>query len=116
MKVGDKIRELREQKNLTRKELATNMNMTVAAIELIENNKNKSITMERLEQFAQFFDVPITEFFEQNSYIQNNSDNSKSNINQNIGSIVFIQDNEDAKEVLEKVMTMLKKVMENIGK
>lgn len=116
-KIGHKIRTLREKHKMSQKELAAELDISQQSVELIENDKNKSITLERLEQIANVFHVPVTDFFEGNN-VQTNNNTEKSNINFNHNSPVIqihsSDGNDDTKEILQKVIGLINKVMEDI--
>ncbi len=58
--LGVVIRRLRRQKNLTQKQLANQLNISVAYINLIENNR-RSITVPILLKVASLFDIELSE-------------------------------------------------------
>ena len=118
MKIGHKIRTIRESKGVTQQELADGIDVTQQAIELIENDKNKNLSINRLEQIANFFQIPITDLFE-STYIMNNYDNNNSSNNQH-STVIHIntaktdENSENSKENLAKAIEILNKVLETI--
>lgn len=69
---GDRLRELRTQKNLTHEELAERLSIGVAQIWRYENEKTDPNT-KMLTKFAQFFDVST-------DYLLGLTDDPKSNL------------------------------------
>ncbi|MCI8348704.1 MAG: helix-turn-helix transcriptional regulator [Firmicutes bacterium] len=57
MAVGDRIKELRRQHNLTQDELAMRMGTTKQTIHKYENNIVTNIPSDKIEQLAKIFDV-----------------------------------------------------------
>ena len=58
--LGVVIRRLRREKNLTQKDLANKLNISVAYINLIENNR-RSITVPILLKIASLFKIELSE-------------------------------------------------------
>ena len=58
--IGAVIRRLRREKNLTQKALAKELNISVAYINLIENNR-RSITVPLLLNIASLFNIELSE-------------------------------------------------------
>lgn len=56
MKLGDKIKKLREGKNISQKELAGELGVTDAMISMYENDK-KNPSLEVITKIAMFFNV-----------------------------------------------------------
>ncbi len=56
MKIGDKIKKLREGKNISQKELAGELGVTDAMISMYENDK-KNPSLEVITKIAMFFNV-----------------------------------------------------------
>ena len=56
-KLCDRVRDLREEWGLTRKELAERSGVDESLLERIENNKNKKVSDEAVQALAKFFSV-----------------------------------------------------------
>lgn len=56
MKIGARIKKLREGKNISQKELAEELNVTDAMVSMYENNK-KSPSLEVIAKLASYFNV-----------------------------------------------------------
>lgn len=80
MKLNEKIRELRENKNLTQADVAEKLDLSVAGYAKIERGITE-VTIPRLEQLANIFEVDMTELLPQKigMIIQNNQ-NTNSHI------------------------------------
>ena len=51
----DRVRDLREEKGLTRKELAEHSGVNESLLGRIENNKNRKVSDEAVQALAKFF-------------------------------------------------------------
>lgn len=71
MKVGHKVRELREAKRLTQEQMAELLKMSVNGYGKIERNE-VDVNIERLQQLSQALDTPLEEIISNNSPIFNN--------------------------------------------
>lgn len=56
-KLCDRVRDLREERGLTRKELAEHSGVNESLLGRIENNKNKKVSDEAVQALAKFFSV-----------------------------------------------------------
>lgn len=56
MKVGNKIHKIRELKNITPKDMADRLNITISGYQKIERDE-VSVNMERLEEIAGIFEM-----------------------------------------------------------
>lgn len=56
--IGNKIKKLREERRLTQKELAEEMNLAQSTIAMIENDKKEGST-KTLKKLADFFNVTL---------------------------------------------------------
>ena len=63
--IGENIKNLRERKGLTQKELATNLNISASAIGMYEQGR-RIPDVETLQQFSNFFQVSIDELLGEN--------------------------------------------------
>ena len=55
MKFGDKLRQLREEKNLSQKEVAEKLNISLRTYASYELNQRRPRTEEKLKELADFF-------------------------------------------------------------
>lgn len=79
---ADKLKEFREKRNLTQKELAEDLNITQQQVARYENNQRK-FKIEFLLKLSNYFQISVKEFFPKNMENSNESDNF--NINKFIG-------------------------------
>ncbi|MBO0586492.1 XRE family transcriptional regulator [Sporosarcina sp. E16_8] len=63
MSVGQKIRTLRKNKQLTQVELAKILNLAPTAVSAWERNANKPM-MDKIVMMSELFEVPVTHFFD----------------------------------------------------
>lgn len=61
--IGSRIKELRENNNLSQLQLANEVDLSKTHLGRIERAEN-NVTVETLNRIAVFFNVPITFFFE----------------------------------------------------
>ena len=66
--IGQRIKKLRIQKNLTQKQLAKELNLSKSSISFYEKG-DRNISIEVLIQLADFFDVDINELIGRNKKI-----------------------------------------------
>jgi transcriptional regulator with XRE-family HTH domain len=66
IKLANRLRQLRQDKQLTLKEVATSAGMSPAYLSRVENHK-VSLTIAGLEQLAEALDVPMAIFFDEDS-------------------------------------------------
>lgn len=83
MHTYDKIRTLREQKQLTQEDVAERLFMSVSGYSKIERGETR-LNMERLEQIAEILEVDILELLSQKS------ENAIYNLKENFGIIANI--------------------------
>jgi transcriptional regulator with XRE-family HTH domain len=62
MQIGNRLRELREEKKLTQADMEKRTGLVGPYISRIENNHNVP-TIETLEKFAKALEVPVYQFF-----------------------------------------------------
>lgn len=96
MNIGQKIRKLREQKNLTQEYVATKLSMSIANYSKIERNEIP-LTVNRLNDLATLFEVHMTEIF--------TSDEKKQSIKK-----TDIIDSADLSRLLEDITNRLSKI------
>lgn len=63
MNVGQKIKVLRKNKNLTQMELAKILNLAPTAVSAWERDANKPM-MDKIVMMSELFEVPVTHFFD----------------------------------------------------
>jgi transcriptional regulator with XRE-family HTH domain len=66
LSIGDRIRQLRVVRNLSQENIANELDISVAAYSNIERGVTE-ITVARLEQIAELFEVSILHFFSENT-------------------------------------------------
>ncbi len=100
MKIGNKIHKIRELKNITAKDMAERLDMTLSGYQRIERDE-VSINMDRLLEISGIFDMKPEEVlsFDEKNVFNNNGDISG---NPNIQSVVHISFPEDLKRLYEE--------------
>jgi len=78
--LGARIKQIRRMKNVSQKELAEFLGCSEAQISHIENS-NRKISMDMIEQLAEFFKVSYDSFFVKNEYVANFRHNEESGDN-----------------------------------
>lgn len=63
MLIAEKIKELREQKNISQRKLAKELKITNTVVSLWESG-TRTPTFKKLSIIAEYFNVPINSFFE----------------------------------------------------
>ncbi len=88
MRTNEKIKELREEKHWSQEELAEKMHIAPSSYAKIERGETR-LTLDRLEQFAEVFDIEISSLIQpsSNSCYQFNENNSSCSIYNNSGTI-----------------------------
>lgn len=76
MEIGRKIKELRDSRKLTVRELGSNIGMSFSHISKIERGEN-SPSIETLEKLAEFFNIDISYFFIEQKDLDGFTDNEK---------------------------------------
>lgn len=79
MKIGNKIREIRQLKKLSQENIACDLGISQKAYSDIESDKTK-LTLETLNQIAKIFEMKLEDILSFNSdkiFYQNNYDESK---------------------------------------
>ncbi|MCQ9626877.1 helix-turn-helix domain-containing protein [Cetobacterium somerae] len=76
MKLGDKLKEIRKQNNLTQTDLAKILNITKPTYANFEND-SKSMTLEMLQQLASHFSIPIENLLFDSIHTFKTSDKTK---------------------------------------
>ena len=62
--IGFRIKQLREQKNLSQEQLANLLEISQSKLSKIENGRLKKIEMKLVLKFCKSIDVSLDEFFE----------------------------------------------------
>ncbi len=137
--LGVVIRRLRREKNLTQKELASQLNISVAYINLIENNR-RSITVPLLLKVAALFNIELSELtndynkqlnsdlmdiFSDNIFEEHelkNNDIKDFSINSPIvGDAVralydkYIQNKKDLAELADQIISVKQEISDTVG-
>ena len=66
-KIGNRIRDLRQEKAMSQKDLAYDSNLDRSYIASVENGK-RNISIENIEKIANALKVSLKEFFEDKSF------------------------------------------------
>lgn len=113
--IGDKIRQLREEKRMTQKDLADALNITPASIGLYEQNR-RNPNLELLNKIADFFNVST-------DYLLHRTDDRNINIyakkeienftnDSNLEVVALSTRIKDDRELAEKILRILE-IIEN---
>ena len=60
--LGFRIKQLREQRNVSQEKLAESINITQSALSKIENNRTKKIEMLLMQKICDYFEVDLEYF------------------------------------------------------
>lgn len=105
MKINEKIRQLREQHQLSQENMADKLGMSVTGYAKIERGEVRS-NLPRLEQISEVFDMDICEllsFGENEKVYFNNTDNDFSNAN----NFCFAVGNGNTDQIIKQLQLML---------
>lgn len=69
--IREKLKTLRIAKGLSQEELASAIHLTSNTISNIETGKQKTLDIELLQVFANFYQIPITDLLTENSLTMN---------------------------------------------
>ncbi len=69
--IGDRIKTLREEKNVSQAELATEINISRASIVNMESGKH-TVLLKRLYDIANYFDKELTDFLPDKKWVEEN--------------------------------------------
>ena len=106
LRIGKKIKQLRELKNYSQEYMATQLKMSVPGYGRIERNE-VDVSMERANQIATVLGISLTELISfDEKYIFNNYAN-----NQN-AFVINSELNQDDKKALNELVDYLKKQLE----
>lgn len=104
MSVNSRIRQIREEKNLLRREVANKLGISDVAYGKLENEKTK-VKVDTLKKIAEILDEPLEKFFQESkecNIIQHNQNTEQ--INQNIQTII---NETDAKKIEELYINLV---------
>ncbi|OOF36457.1 MULTISPECIES: helix-turn-helix domain-containing protein [Rodentibacter] len=105
MKINEKIRQLREQHQLSQENMADKLGMSVTGYAKIERGEVRS-TLQRLEQISEVFEMDICELFafgENEKIYFNNSVVESTNSN----NFLFAVGNENLEKAIQQLQLML---------
>lgn len=108
MKINEKIRQLREQHQLSQENMADKLGMSVTGYAKIERGEVRS-NLPRLEQISEVFDMDICEllsFGETEKVYFNNSSSDSTNSN-NANHFLFAVGNENLEKAIQQLQLML---------
>lgn len=99
--LGDKIKSIRLNKNISAKKLSESTGLTQAYLSMLENNKRKNPSTEVLQKIADALDVSVNDFFD--NIINHKEEKIENPIKQNLSFIPqqFTNPNE-AREYINK--------------
>ena len=109
MKIGSKIKRIREIKNITQKELASKIEMSISGYNKIERNE-VDVNNEKLNQIAKALHVTpneILSFDDKNVYINNQN---------NTNSFQFVVFDPDIKKLYEDKLTLQQEKINQLQK
>ena len=108
MKINEKIRQLREQHQLSQENMADKLGMSVTGYAKIERGEVRS-NLPRLEQISEVFDMDICELLsygENKKVYFNNSSNDSTNSN-NANHFVFAVGNDNLEKVIQQLQLII---------
>ena len=108
MKINEKIRQLREQHQLSQENMADKLGMSVTGYGKIERGEVRS-NLSRLEQISEVFDMDICELLsvgETEKVYFNNSSNESINSN-NSNHFLFAVGNDNLEKVIQQLQLIL---------
>lgn len=111
MKIGEKIRKMRDLKGFSQENMAQSMGISISAYGKIERDETE-ITLTKLEEIAKVFQVNIIDIlkFDEQSVFINTFDNKAVN---NKGNFIFNQHNLDfAKQAYSDTIEAHKRTIE----
>jgi len=119
--IGDKIRLLRKENNISIRKLSEMTGLSKSTLSDIENNKSKKPTVDTIERIAKALQIPISELFEE---IQNENNLQELSVEENDDnknlSEVFLRSvaraKERPKEVQEKIASFIELILEQEDK
>lgn len=109
MQVFEKIRELRESRNWTQEDVANKVALSVNGYAKIERGETR-LTLDRLEQFAEIFDIDITKLIQTEGgffYQVNRSENNNQGNFYHTPNLTLENDLKECKSTIEKLQLSL---------
>jgi transcriptional regulator with XRE-family HTH domain len=102
MSIGFKIKKLREERNLSQPNLASELHISQSELSKIENGQTKKIDFLFMDRVCSFFEKDF-EFFTENDHQINNIKKLDGSVN-NHGTINFFPENiiEEIKKLIEE--------------
>ncbi len=116
MKIGYRLKQMREKRNLSQKQIAAELQMTQANYHKIESDKGEP-KLSTLKKLADFYEIKVEDFFmtEKSVYNISNKNNKK---NKSVGSAIITEeqsfDNERKlfEQLLESKNTIISQLQE----
>lgn len=108
MKINEKIRQLREQRQLSQENMADKLGMSVTGYAKIERGEVRS-NLPRLEQISEVFDMDICELLsygESEKVYFNNSVTESTNSN-NSNSFLFAVGNDNLEKAIQQLQLII---------
>ncbi|AOF53850.1 transcriptional regulator [Rodentibacter caecimuris] len=108
MKINEKIRQLREQHQLSQENMAEKLGMSVTGYAKIERGEVRS-TLPRLEQISEVFEIDICELlaFGENEKVYFNNSSSGSTNSNNSNHFLFAVGNENLEKAIQQLQLMV---------
>lgn len=113
MEISEKIKKVRELRNLTQEHVATQLGMTQAGYSKIENGQT-DITYTKIKEIAKVLDVSPEDLiaFDSQKYF-NSFNNVRGNNN---GSVIINMSSDEIKKLYEDKIDLLNKLLFNTNK
>jgi transcriptional regulator with XRE-family HTH domain len=110
MHIGQKIKKIRELRNLTQEYLANQIGMRQESYSKIETNRH-SVTMEKLEKIAETLEVRVSDLmnFDEKKVLLNINEN-----NQQDAQIGYFQEVETLKALYDKMLSQQTQLYDKI--
>ena len=108
MKINEKIRQLREQHQLSQENMADKLGMSVTGYGKIERGEVRS-NLSRLEQISEVFDMDICELlsFGENDKVYFNNSSYESTNSNNSNHFLFAVVNDNLEKAIQQLQLML---------
>ncbi len=106
LKIGNKLRTLREERKQTHEEMARLLQMSASTYGRYERNETY-MNMDTLSKVAELLDLPIQDFFPETFHI-NSTNNGNGQASLVMGNYTYYAVEESSKEVLQQNMILRK--------
>ena len=108
MKINEKIRQLREQHQLSQENMADKLGMSVTGYAKIERGEVRS-NLPRLEQISEVFDMDICELlsYGENEKVYFNNSVTKSTNSNNSNNFLFAVGNDNLEKAIQQLQLII---------